>query len=93
MRLSPQRRASEDARRRPCGWPVRAAGAPDLLLWHAGKSYALELKADAGGRVSESQADMLDRLGKAGVLTAVATGIDSALATLEGWHLLRGSVQ
>jgi hypothetical protein len=69
-----------------------AAGAPDLLLWCDGKSYALELKAESG-RVSESQADMLDRLGKAGVATAVCHGIDSALATLEGWHLLRGSVQ
>ena len=67
-------------------------GAPDLLLWHQGRSYALELKADAG-RVSESQVDMLDRLGKAGVTTAVATGIDSAIATLEGWQLLRGAVQ
>ena len=69
-----------------------AAGAPDLLLWHEGRSYALELKADAG-RISESQADMLDRLGKAGVTTAVATGIDEALAALEGWQLLRGAVQ
>jgi hypothetical protein len=33
-----------------------AAGGPDLLLWHSGKS--LELRAD-GGRTSDSQADML----------------------------------
>jgi VRR-NUC domain len=67
-------------------------GAPDLLMWHQGRSYALELKAEAG-RVSESQADMLGRLGKAGVLTAVCHGIDPALATLEGWQLLRGKAQ
>ena len=68
-----------------------AAGAPDLLLWHEGRSYALELKAEAG-RVSESQGNMLDRLSKAGVVTAVCHGLDPALATLEGWGLLRGSV-
>jgi hypothetical protein len=69
-----------------------AAGAPDLLLWHQGRAYALELKAESG-RVSESQADMLERLSNAGVATAVATGIDEAVATLESWQLLRGAVQ
>jgi hypothetical protein len=69
-----------------------AAGAPDLLLWHAGKSYALELKAQAG-RVSESQAAMLDRLSKAGVAVAVCHGVDRAIAVLEGWQLLRGKAQ
>jgi len=69
-----------------------ATGAPDLLLWHDGKAFALELKAESG-RVSESQATMLDRLGKAGVAVAVATGIDEALAALEGWQLLRGAVR
>ena len=68
------------------------AGVPDLLLWHQGRSYALELKAEAG-RVSQSQADMLGRLERAGVLTAVCHGLNPALATLEGWQLLRGSVQ
>jgi hypothetical protein len=67
-------------------------GAPDLLLWHEGKAYALELKADAG-RVSESQTDMLDRLGKAGVLVAVGSGVDNAIAILEGWQLLKGTAQ
>src|SRR5262245_24158001 len=67
-------------------------GAPDLLLWHAGRSYAIELKAN-GGRVSDAQADMLERLGKAGVATAVCHGIDQALAALETWKLLRGTLQ
>jgi len=66
-----------------------APGAPDLLLWCAGKAYALELKAD-DGRVSDSQADMLQRLGDAGVITAIAYGIDQALEFLEGQGLLRG---
>jgi hypothetical protein len=68
------------------------AGVPDLLLWHAGKSYALELKAE-GGRASDAQVQMLTRLKDAGVLTAVGTGIDNAIAILEGWQLLRGKAQ
>src|SRR5262245_12108697 len=65
-------------------------GAPDLLLWHQGRSYALELKAEAG-KVSESQASMLQRLEAAGVATAICHGVDAAIATLEGWQLLRGT--
>jgi hypothetical protein len=64
-------------------------GAPDLLLFHDSRSYALELKADAG-RVSESQADMLRRLDQAGVITAAAAGLDEAVRQLETWNLLRG---
>ena len=67
-------------------------GAPDLLLWKDGKSFAIELKAE-GGRTSDAQVEMLTRLKDAGVATAVCHGIDSAIATLEGWQLLRGSVQ
>jgi hypothetical protein len=65
-----------------------AKGVPDVLLWHAGKSYAIELKSNSG-RVSESQAAMLDWLDKAGVATAVAHGIDQAVSILEGWQLLK----
>jgi hypothetical protein len=65
------------------------AGAPDLLLWHAGKSYAIELKAD-DGKLRESQVEMLRRLSEAGVATAVCHGLDEAIACLEGWELLRG---
>jgi len=63
-------------------------GAPDLLLWHAGKSYALELKADSG-KLRESQVEMLRRLSEAGVATAVCHGLDEAIACLERWELLR----
>jgi hypothetical protein len=45
-------------------------GAPDLLLWRDGKSYAIELKAE-GGRTSDAQVEMLTRLRDAGVATAV----------------------
>ena len=64
-------------------------GAPDLLLWHAGKSFALEIKTEVG-RVTEAQLELLDRLSKAGVYTAIAHGLDRALAILESWGLLRG---
>jgi hypothetical protein len=66
-------------------------GAPDLLLWQGGKSYALELKAD-GGRITKAQVEMLTRLKDAGVATAVAHGIDQALAFLQEWGLLCGRV-
>jgi len=46
-------------------------GAPDLLLWKGGRSFAIELKSETG-RTSESQLEMLDRLSQAGVYTAVA---------------------
>jgi hypothetical protein len=66
------------------------AGAPDLLLWHQGRSYAIELKAQPGRVVSESQAEMLRRLSDAGVAVAVCYGVDEAIGCLERWGLLRG---
>jgi hypothetical protein len=67
-------------------------GAPDLILFHNGSSYALELKSEEG-RVTEAQVEMMTRLKDAGVLTAVCHGLDRALVVLEGWQLLRGSAQ
>jgi hypothetical protein len=66
-----------------------APGAPDLLLWQGGRSFALELKSEAG-HTTDAQVDMLARLKDAGVLTAVARGIDEAMRCLETWGLLRG---
>lgn len=65
------------------------AGTPDILAWHGGRSFAIELKP-IGGRPSDAQLDMLDRLSGAGVIVAVCYGLDRALATLESWKLLRG---
>jgi len=65
------------------------AGASDLLFWHNGNSFALELKAP-GGRLSEAQLEFLVRFNDAGGHTAIAEGIDRALACLEAWNLLRG---
>jgi hypothetical protein len=66
------------------------AGASDLLLWHDGQSYAMELKAE-GGRATEQQRDFLMDMEKAGALTCLAFGLDRALAALEQWGLLRGT--
>jgi hypothetical protein len=68
------------------------AGTPDVLLWHDGKSFAMELKSE-NGHVTESQRDMLQRLSDAGVFTATCHGIDAALACLESWRLLKGRMQ
>jgi len=67
-------------------------GASDLLLWHNGHAFALELKRP-GGRLSESQLEFLARFNDAGGHCAVAEGIDRALAVLESWNLLVGRVQ
>lgn len=72
------------------GLGVRA-GASDLLLWHGGKSFALELKAP-GGRATENQLQFLSDIDKAGAFTCLAEGADAALRTLESWGLLRGTM-
>ena len=72
------------------GMGVRA-GVADIIAVHAGKIFALELKAE-GGRPTETQLEFLADIERAGAFTAIATGIDQALATLERWELLRGKV-
>src|SRR5215831_19295493 len=68
------------------------AGASDLLFWHNGNSFALELKAP-GGRLSEAQLEFLARFNDAGGHSAVAESIDCALACMEAWGLLSGRSQ
>ena len=68
------------------------AGASDLLLWHRGYSFALELKGD-GGRLSDAQLEFLARFNDAGGHSAVAENIDRALACMEAWGLLSGRSQ
>lgn len=67
------------------------AGVSDLILVHDSKIFALELKAD-GGRATEAQLEFISDIGRAGAFTAIATGIDEALKTLETWGLLRAAV-
>jgi hypothetical protein len=43
-----------------------------------------------GGRLSEAQLEFLARFNDAGGHTAIAEGLDRAIAVLESWHLLRG---
>jgi len=63
------------------------AGASDLLLWHRGKFFALELKTDRG-RASDAQLSFMAKFNEAGGHTAIAHGIDSALIALQGWGLI-----
>jgi hypothetical protein len=53
------------------------AGVSDLLLWHDGKSFALELKAE-GGRASEAQRQFLTDMERAGAFTCLAESLDRA---------------
>jgi hypothetical protein len=63
-------------------------GAADLMFWHNGNSFALELKSP-GNRPTESQLEFMARFCDAGGHSAVADNIDRALAVLEAWGLLR----
>jgi hypothetical protein len=83
------RTAVEGAILKACG--VRA-GTPDLICIKAGRTFALELKADVG-RLSKDQRLARDKLRQAGAKVAVAVGLDDAIAQLERWNLLRESVQ
>lgn len=69
------------------GLGVRS-GVPDLVIIAGGRTYGLELKAEAG-KVSPTQRAMLDELVAAGAIVAVVHGLDEALKQLEAWHLTR----
>jgi hypothetical protein len=68
-----------------------AAGVPDIIAIHNGRVFALELKAE-GGRTSDKQLATMAAMREAGAFTAVAEGLDRALACLEAWGLLKGRV-
>jgi hypothetical protein len=67
------------------------AGVPDIIAIHDGRVYALELKAE-GGRATPKQQEAIAAMEAAGAFTAIAEGLDRALACLEAWGLLRGRV-
>jgi hypothetical protein len=71
------------------GLGVRA-GVSDLLLWHRGRAFALELKAE-GGRPTEQQMQFVSDFNAAGGFGTIASGIDEAIRVLETWGLLRGT--
>lgn len=64
------------------------AGVSDLILFHNRELFALELKADRG-RPTEAQLEFQSDIHNAGGYCAIATGIDSGLACLKAWGLLR----
>lgn len=72
------------------GMGVRA-GVSDLLMFHAGRMFCLELKAP-GGRPTEHQLEFIADMEKAGAYCCVAEGIDEALGVLEAWQLVQGVV-
>lgn len=68
-------------------------GLPDLLVIVPGYPVAfLELKTE-NGKLSEHQRAFGDICTGAGVLNAVAYGLDQALAVLEAWGALRPEVK
>ena len=65
------------------------AGVPDVIACHAGRFYALELKAE-GGRPTPKQLEAVENIRNAGGFACICEGLDRALKTLETWGLLRG---
>jgi hypothetical protein len=64
------------------------AGWPDLILIRDGGVYGLEIKRPAG-RLSPAQEAAHAELRRAGMVLAVAYGLDEAIATLKDWSMLR----
>jgi hypothetical protein len=80
------RRAVEAARLKGLGV---CAGVPDVVAFHRGQVYAIELKRE-GGRATDAQLQAIEDIRAAGGHAQVCHGLDRALAVLEGWGLLRG---
>jgi hypothetical protein len=65
------------------------AGVPDVIVIHAGRCYALEIKAP-GGRATPKQRAAIAAMEAAGAYTCIAENLDRALEVLERWQILRG---
>ena len=65
-------------------------GVSDLILLHAGKVYALELKT-LKGRVTNAQIEFLADWGNAGGEGWICHGFEETKAKLEEWGLLRSA--
>jgi len=63
-------------------------GMPDLLFFHKGHSFALEIKAEKG-RLSPAQVLTMAELREAGVNVAVAFGLDQCIEQLDAWRLTK----
>jgi hypothetical protein len=67
------------------------AGVSDILLWHRGRAFALEMKAP-GGKPSAAQMQFAADMTTAGATATIAVGLDEALKFLETHGLLIGKV-
>jgi hypothetical protein len=64
-------------------------GVSDLIGLVNGEAFALELKREANGRVSEKQNEFLSDWRNAGGHGVVAEGLDEALACIKAWGWVR----
>jgi len=66
-------------------------GVSDLILLHAGKFYALELKRDGQAvKLGSPQDEFINQVRAQGGTAGWAAGLDAALRVLEEWNLLLG---
>lgn len=63
-------------------------GVSDICALHAGKFYALELKAE-DGRPTVEQLKFLSDVNEAGGYSCLCYGLDRAVAVLESWGLIK----
>jgi hypothetical protein len=80
------RRPVEAARLKGLG--VRP-GVPDVIAIHRGHVFALEFKTEHG-RATADQLKAIEDIRAASGHAQICHGLDSAIAVLEGWGLLRG---
>lgn len=79
----------------PSGWGVLArstagrlkgaglkSGMPDILVFHDGRCYGVELKA-WNGKISEAQKDMHNKLRAAGTVVFVCASLDEVIWAME----------
>lgn len=66
------------------------AGVSDILAFHRGRFFALELKPAKGAKPPASQTDFISAVNANGGSASVAFGVDDALAILETWGILQG---
>jgi hypothetical protein len=63
-----------------------------VVAIHCGQVYAIELKRE-GGRPTHAQLQAIEDIRAAGGHAQICYGLDSALALLQGWGLLRGRAE
>lgn len=76
---------NDRASRRKAGY---LAGASDVMILHKGEFFALELKTETENATVE-QLEYIDRVNAADGFAFCAKGLDTALAVLESWGLIR----